>query len=352
MGVAAWKPLHNRAKQHDAGRPKRTIAVQDRRRSFCCGIALRRSMSFYSTPRSTVMPSAPYPTPSSVLTRPKVPKAPIHNPYDKFTKPEFDDWIGDITSTLRKALGYEDEPQQNTPAPPHFDNVPTRVVDPESDYELDDSFAEVKARRAISKGKSRDPREGPGLGAGSASEPIDLLDSDDEDEEEDEEVEEEEEAEEDALSEERSPFGEEYEYEEQEEETEGDVAWSGAGASAEVDEDLEDDASIQEEQQGSDDVIEINSDSEDDSEVTQSRQQELLQDSEDYESDYSQEDEEVATAHLIREGAETIVTYADSQYRREGEDEFDDEEQEQPSDEDTGKEFHFCILLNSNLLTL
>jgi hypothetical protein len=41
---------------------------------------------------------------------------------------------------------------------------------------VEDSFAEIKLRREISKGKARDPREGPGLGEGwNQEEPIEIL---------------------------------------------------------------------------------------------------------------------------------------------------------------------------------
>nr|VWP01521.1 Alcohol oxidase [Ganoderma boninense] len=73
----------------------------------------------FSTPR---YPGAPNPTPRSTG---KLPRAPIHNPYDKFTQPEFDAWIGDITG----ARDAEEE-------------------------DLEDSFADVRARR-LAKGKER-----------------------------------------------------------------------------------------------------------------------------------------------------------------------------------------------------
>src|SRR5258708_28728157 len=41
----------------------------------------------------------------------KTSRAPMVNPYDKFTQPEFDVWIGDMTNSLRRALGFEDEPR-------------------------------------------------------------------------------------------------------------------------------------------------------------------------------------------------------------------------------------------------
>nr|VWO98562.1 cAMP dependent protein kinase catalytic subunit [Ganoderma boninense] len=93
----------------------------------------------FSTPR---YPGAPNPTPRSTG---KLPRAPIHNPYDKFTQPEFDAWIGDITGALKRALGRED-------LPPVADRH-----NPEEDADeddLEDSFADVRARR-LAKGKER-----------------------------------------------------------------------------------------------------------------------------------------------------------------------------------------------------
>lgn len=126
-------------------------------------------------------------------------RRPIYNPYDRFTQPEFDAWIGDITGALRRALG------QTTDEPPHVnssandpyssrmdENGPDKERDDLDDNsEVEDSFAEVKARRSDKgKGKERDPREGPGLsglkGHGGMAQPIEIdSDSDQNQEEED-----------------------------------------------------------------------------------------------------------------------------------------------------------------------
>lgn len=99
----------------------------------------------FSTPR---YPGAPNPTPRSTT---KIPRAPIHNPYDKFTQSEFDGWIGDITSALRRALGQEDAP----PAASKIQERDTAVAHDEGDEDvMEDSFAEVRARR-LAKGKER-----------------------------------------------------------------------------------------------------------------------------------------------------------------------------------------------------
>ncbi|KAK0486132.1 hypothetical protein IW261DRAFT_781702 [Armillaria novae-zelandiae] len=130
------------------------------------------------------------------LPRPQPPPgpkpAPIYNPYDKFTKPQFDAWIDDLTGTLRRALGHIDDGGReeslvasDESSMGHID-AEQASESSEVDGDIEDSFAELKARRANRKGKARDPREGPGLfpgrGNGSYEEPIDLA-SDSEDEE-------------------------------------------------------------------------------------------------------------------------------------------------------------------------
>ncbi|KAJ3992698.1 hypothetical protein F5050DRAFT_870720 [Lentinula boryana] len=123
-------------------------------------------------------------------TRSHIPKAPVYNPYDKFSKNDFDTWIGDITGSLRKVLRQEEEPE---PQPqedkwyyrigneeqPQVNGFANKESDSDNSGEeqLDDPFAETRARRV--KGKARDPREGPGLAAGTINEPIEL-ESDDE----------------------------------------------------------------------------------------------------------------------------------------------------------------------------
>lgn len=99
--------------------------------------------------------SSAYPrVPNSTPQIPTSVRPPIHNPYDKFTQPQFDEWIGGITSALRKALGQEEEETLvSQPAePPEEDTYP--VSDTE-EYDVEDSFAEWKAMRAKEKGKMR-----------------------------------------------------------------------------------------------------------------------------------------------------------------------------------------------------
>ncbi|KAF9071648.1 hypothetical protein BDP27DRAFT_494686 [Rhodocollybia butyracea] len=105
-------------------------------------------------------------------------KAPVYNPYDKFTKQDFDAWIDDISGALSKALRHEEEERaSNTEEKWYYklDEEKESQIDSQdsSDEELtDDSLAEIRARRV--KGKARDPREGPGLALGTFNEPIEL----------------------------------------------------------------------------------------------------------------------------------------------------------------------------------
>ena len=172
---------------------------------------------YHFTPR---VPVPPHPTPLSATayTHPnsKAKRPPIHNPYDKFTQPEFDAWIGDLTGALKHALG-QIEVEANDELKPleHAQEVSTgnattehRPIDfdESEDEAVNDSFAEIKARRALGKGKARDPREGPGLGGTDPTKPIEIVSSDEEEEhevelavgvEDDDEEDEEEEVEED-----------------------------------------------------------------------------------------------------------------------------------------------------------
>lgn len=115
----------------------------------------------------SVLP-APHTTPVSANS--KSLRRPIHNPYDKFTKPEFDEWIGGITSALRRALG--EEAQQDVAHDEHqSQDIYAAAEETFQDQSFEDSFADIQSRRA--KGKAKDPREGPGLGA--PQNPIELL---------------------------------------------------------------------------------------------------------------------------------------------------------------------------------
>ena len=183
------------------------------------------------TPR---IPVPPHPTPLSVSAYKSLPKSkakrpPIHNPYDKFTQPEFDAWIGDITGALKRALGQIEandelkalERTQEATTGNATNGYHPIDLDESEDEALNDSFAEIKARRLLGKGKARDPREGPGLGGTDRTKPIEIVSSDEEEEHEVElaigvesEENEEEEEEEDEEEEEEE---EEEDYSEQEE---------------------------------------------------------------------------------------------------------------------------------------
>jgi hypothetical protein len=105
------------------------------------------------TPRYSRVPN---PTPRASASI----KPPIHNPYDKFTQPEFEDWIDGITTALRKALGQEEEDAQ-LPVQEHgirqsdTSKVATPAADEDEDDGVNDSFADLKARRAKVRGKMR-----------------------------------------------------------------------------------------------------------------------------------------------------------------------------------------------------
>ena len=133
-------------------------------------------------------------------------RPPIFNPYDKFTRPQFDSWIGDITSALRKALRREEEPNKLKGDTSQVSDAPLRARETsedevslsegqnvgesteksgeESDEALEDSFAHLQSRN--SKGKTKDTSEGRGSGNGDINQPIQILDESEEEEEEEE----------------------------------------------------------------------------------------------------------------------------------------------------------------------
>jgi len=132
---------------------------------------------------------------SNALNRPRIgSSAPTFNPYDKFTENDFADWIGSIKGTLRGALGLQEEQARTieSPAETVSQGLPNEEMPAEEEYYDDHSEEELEEPiQLVTKGKERDPREGPGLvlnGAGTFDSPIDLgLDSDPEDEAQDEE---------------------------------------------------------------------------------------------------------------------------------------------------------------------
>ena len=189
------------------------------------------------------IPGPPHSTPLSVsayksLPNSKAKRPPIHNPYDKFTQPEFDAWIGDITGALKRALGQieaDDVPKtlertQELTTGNATIGYHAIDLDESEDEALNDSFAEIKARRLLGKGKARDPREGPGLGGTDRTKPIEIVSSD---EEEEHEVElaigvEDDENEEDEEEDEEEEEEEEEDYSEQEE----DYSWKQGQSSS------------------------------------------------------------------------------------------------------------------------
>jgi len=178
---------------------------------------------YHLTPR---IPVPPNPTPLSATTytlpNSRAKRPPIHNPYDKFTQPEFDAWIGDITGALKRALGQieaDDEPKslertQEVSTGDATTGYRPIDLDESEDEAVNDSFAEIKARRALGKGKARDPREGPGFGGADRRKPIEIISSDEEEEQEvelaigadDDDSEEEEEEEDEDYSEQEEDY--------------------------------------------------------------------------------------------------------------------------------------------------
>ncbi|KAH8994462.1 hypothetical protein EDB92DRAFT_1849384 [Lactarius akahatsu] len=150
---------------------------------------LSHSATIHTTPTTSNASSTRSSTRTSL-------RPPIFNPYDRFTQPEFDAWIGDITSSIKRALRHEVEPEVELPSGRSSswktlqDQVggsltteerarsPTFTEPRDEESIFEDSFAHIASRRA--KGKARDPREGPGLGL--KDQPIELL-SDSEEEE-------------------------------------------------------------------------------------------------------------------------------------------------------------------------
>ncbi|KAJ7927175.1 hypothetical protein B0H13DRAFT_1861552 [Mycena leptocephala] len=82
--------------------------------------------------------------------------APIRNPYEEFTGPQFDEWISNITSQLRRGLEY----RAPNPAPQSSEARDATNGD-DADVEMDDSFTEVEPggdAAANAEGKGRGPR--------------------------------------------------------------------------------------------------------------------------------------------------------------------------------------------------
>jgi len=294
----------------------------------------------YSSP-GLPYPSAPHPTPSSAssynLTKPKLQKPPIHNPYDKFTRPEFDAWIGGITGALRRALGEHDEPPHSTPSSSSQDwgveyDASGDVVDEgEVSEEVEDSFAALKTRRAGGKGKARDPREGPGLGVGGKDQPIEIGSDSDSDSDGEGEEEGDRDVGDDQQQQQRS------DEEEDEEEEEYQYARHTGEGLARVDSQYEGSESEEDEEGGvdmrresPDDVIELISDEE---EGVKERDESPLP--EDDESDGEYSDEEGDPPQLIAQPTRRVN--GDVQYSPHKTKPTHPYPVEQPEDDDTGK---------------
>ncbi|KAJ7845223.1 hypothetical protein B0H14DRAFT_2774872, partial [Mycena olivaceomarginata] len=82
--------------------------------------------------------------------------APIRNPYEELTGPQFDEWISNITSQLRRALEYR------TPNPaPQSSEARDATNGDDANVEIDDPFTEVEPggdAAANAEGKGRGPR--------------------------------------------------------------------------------------------------------------------------------------------------------------------------------------------------
>lgn len=90
-----------------------------------------------------------------------------HSAYDRFPAGEFDNWISGLTASLKSALNHDDAPTNGSRETPLSSRSP--------------SPAAQQPRTISSKGKERDPRNGPGLGV-RREEPIEILSEDSEDE--------------------------------------------------------------------------------------------------------------------------------------------------------------------------
>jgi len=181
---------------------------------------------------NSLTPSSPHPTESPALLNPKIPRAPIQNPFDKFTQSDYDAWIAKLVGRIDKALDYDSIPSPEKSVPfvtaeasyaGSFMPKPTQESEDDLDSNIEDSFAQVKAR-CVNKGKARDPREGPGLcpDLGGQNKPIEILS--DEDERDDGQVLNSERSEDE--EEEQAYDEDEFEYEDEDEEQVGTSAWA------------------------------------------------------------------------------------------------------------------------------
>ncbi|KAL0955769.1 hypothetical protein HGRIS_001984 [Hohenbuehelia grisea] len=298
---------------------------------------------------------APHPTPFSAsayatttMSGVKHSKAPIYNPFDKFTQPEFDDWIGGITSALRHALGQADESAEQSETLPnerddasvstHHEREEGSLASDESegDY-VEDSFAEIKARRAVSKGKARDPREGPGLGFGVKDAPIEII-SDEEDEGEEEE----------GGEDSGNVLQEEYDDEAEEEEVDREISLDRMEETVldavrarkrQFERDFAEIQTLSEEEYsdegddadgarqspgGADEIIELNSDGEETSPTIFNARQEDHDEEEGYEDEEDDEAGTQGTAQLL--ASHSSAQHIEEEYDEDARDEYDEDE--------------------------
>ncbi|THH01323.1 hypothetical protein EW026_g1348 [Hermanssonia centrifuga] len=250
-------------------------------------------------------PKVPQTTPASIRARLR---APIVNPYDKFTQPEFDAWIGDLTSALKRALGREDLPPRAQFSEARRHERDTSAYDDEG--VMEDSFAEVKERRAA-KGKERaimtDEEEVESMILGPDLEPLE----DSEEEESD-------------IQDERWGHPDHF-------------GWARAAQDEdELAEASDGDSDILSVQQGPDEAIEISSDEDEDELVADGSSSPAAADNEE---EYEDEDEEEARSDEEEEEEEDELQYEDVEEDRtpdhlqvHEEVEIEEEEAVQPKD--------------------
>lgn len=272
-------------------------------------------------------------------------KPPVYNPYDKFSQPEFDAWIGDLTDALKGALGRLDDVGQQPASDIGLTSVFTDDTAQEADdddsvdNELEDSFADIMARRVISKGKARDPREGPGFGTalGARHQPIEIG-SDSEQPEEGEEGEEE--SQKWDMEEEEEEGEEEAEEKEDESDEEEDESWLQGETSIQARIRSEGDgiSHLYEYEDGDDNDDEYDQDEEDDVEhhaVARSRDRKLVEDIILLSSDEELEGDEDAHRQGFEE-VDELDGHSDPETNEAGD---VDPEDAQPEDEDSCKIF-------------
>ncbi|KAI0317141.1 hypothetical protein OF83DRAFT_1123008 [Amylostereum chailletii] len=294
---------------------------------------------------SPTIPAVPNPTPTtSLVSRHASLRAPIYNPYDKFTQPQFDAWIGDITGALKRALGREEElersPQEGERVADalmrahHAVEADSSYLEPLSRHDngnedsgndedpsiMKDSFAHVKSRRA--KGKARDPRDGPGLGG--KDQPIELLSDSESDQSASVDLEEE--WQEDSEEEESE---EDYDEDEYEDSDEGTDQYAPGGSGSHAIELISDDDEAEDADSGGPHLDEQDDDDVDQGEDEEGGVQheiiELDEDDDVQSSDYDQRDRSHSHQRDLLEPAQTLLGLASGPDERDLEDYNEDD---------------------------